>query len=377
MKIAFDAKRAFNNTTGLGNYSRYIINAFLALYPDNQYYYFNTGEGIDRQKVITETGNYKLVFPEGLVKKSFPALWRSSFIAGDLKKIKPDLYHGLSNELPGGMRKNGIPSVVTIHDLIFLRHPEWYLSIDRYIYKKKFLHACIEADLVVAVSEQTKADLIDFFKISEDKIMVHYQDCASTFHKNPSEELVAQVKARYNLPQNFVLSLCTMEPRKNQKLILKALKIMAPAKRPFVVIAGKPTEYTNELQKYIKKHKLETFARIIEYVPDNLLPALYYSASLFVYPSIFEGFGIPILEALNCGIPVITSKGSCFPEAGGEHSLYISPNSAEELAQAMEEVLLHPGKAATMSQEGKKHALRFRRENTMPSLMDSYKNLSK
>ncbi|WMJ73234.1 glycosyltransferase family 1 protein [Cytophagaceae bacterium ABcell3] len=375
MKIAFDAKRAFNNVTGLGNYSRYIINALLEFYPQKEYLFFTPSQGISKESVIRHQGNYKVCGPESFLHKQVPGLWRASFVVEDLKECEPDIFHGLSNELPIGINKVKLGKVVTVHDLIFLRFPSLYNSIDRYIYRKKFFSACKVSDKIIAISQQTKEDLVDFFRIGEEKIEINYQDCLAVFHETVAPEQIAEVKKKFNLPENYVLSVGTLEPRKNHLNILKALSILKEADRPYVVIAGKATDYKKELESYIAAHNLGDYVNIVEYVSFRFLPALYQGASLFIYPSIFEGFGIPLLEALNSRVPVISSKGSCFSEAGGPDSVYTDPQSPEELAVAIQNILTDEGKQQKMKENGYAHALKFRKENTIPQLVKIYQNL--
>jgi glycosyltransferase involved in cell wall biosynthesis len=375
MKIAFDAKRAFNNTTGLGNYSRFVLNGLLSLYPKEEYLYFTPNTKLGSDKVISALGNYEVCTPKGLDSK-MPSLWRMFSILADLEKKTPDIYHGLSNELPFGLNRNKkISSVVTIHDLIFLRFPHLYNPIDRYIYTKKFKYAGRIADKVIAISAQTKSDLINYFQVDESKIEVIYQDCSPEFHVQLSDFEINAARLKYNLPKEYILTIGTVEKRKNQELILNALSLLPSSERPFLVIVGKHTAYIKEIMSIITNKRLEKDVLILNFVSFQDLPALYQGAKLFVYPSVFEGFGIPLVEALNSKTPVITSIGSCFSEAAGENSIYVDPYDPEALKTALCDVLGSESRQEEMVFRGYCHALSFRKEHTIPHLMKTYQSL--
>ena len=173
MRIGFDAKRAFLNNTGLGNYSRDTIRVLSNFYPDNKYFLYTPKEkGNSRLAFLDNRNNTFVRTPQSLLNKALKSYWRSKSIVSDLFNNKIDIYHGLSHELPLGIEKTNIKTVVTIHDLIFIRYPHLFRTIDRKIYYKKFNSACHRADKIIAVSQQTKQDIIDFFLIPEEKIEV-------------------------------------------------------------------------------------------------------------------------------------------------------------------------------------------------------------
>ena len=196
MKLAFDAKRITHNATGLGNYSRFIVNSLINSYPENSYHLYSPDKGKKHLRaLIPEQENVIFHYLENEILGSLgKAWWRSCGIIGDLKKEKPALFHGLSNELPFGLSKAGIPSVVTIHDLIFIRYPQFYKTIDRNIYNFKFRKACLLADKIVAVSEMTKQDIIRIYKVPEEKIDVVYQGCDVSFLQQAESNKLSEVK---------------------------------------------------------------------------------------------------------------------------------------------------------------------------------------
>lgn len=370
MKIGFDAKRAFYNSRGLGNYSRDTIRILSERNASERFYLF-TPKTTNRIS-FSYGDNCELISPDGLYK-NVHSLWRTFGIHSDVNHLGLDVYHGLSNELPVGIEKSKACSVVTMHDLIFLQFPQLYPWIDRQLYKKKYISSCKRADVVVAISLQTKADLVDLIGIKEEKIKVVYQGCNPVFLQKASAEQKQQVMQKYNLPAQFLLSVGAIEERKNHKLILDAL-VAGGIDMPLVIL-GRPTAYLNQLEQYIHENKLDGRVKILTNIPLADLPAIYQSSSVFVYPSLFEGFGIPILEALHSGVPVVTSKGSCFEETGGVAASYVDPYSAEELAFSLKEILGDKEKQKAMTDKGFQHAALFSDASISENLMTIYKSL--
>ena len=370
MRIGYDAKRAFNNHRGLGNYSRETIRIVASHFTDFQLDLFTPK--IDSNIRFDCPKNATVIQP----KHGFmTSLWRTFGITKEAERRQLDLYHGLSHELPVGIEKTGIPSVVTMHDLIFIRHPELYPFIDRKLYKTKYLHSCRVADRIIAVSQQTKNDLIELWGIDEAKISVVYQGCHPAFCQQVSENQKETVRMKYNLPETFLLNVGAIEPRKNQLLILKALK--AKAIETPLVIAGRKTDYLTELQQFIENKKIQNQVFILPNVDFGDLPALYQSASVFIYPSQFEGFGIPVVEALQSGIPVIAAKGSCLEESGGPNSRYVSPSDETELAEQIMIVLRDNELRDNMIKSGKAYTQQFSDKAIAKNLLNIYTELIK
>ena len=367
MKIGYDAKRAFLNRSGLGNYSRLII--------DTVSKFKNEADHVVAFTPKVVQGGYQLAKNQIITPSSFwkyfSSFWRSKGIVKDIKRNSIDVFHGLSNELPIGIKEvEKLKTIVTIHDLIFLRFPELYSAYDRSIYLKKTTYAVTNADIVIAISEQTKQDLIDFLNVPTDKIRVIYQDCAAIFRDNISEIVKKEVRKKHHLPEKFVLSVGTIEPRKNQLLVLKAVKELGVS----VVFLGRKTAYFEELKRFVVENEMQDSVFFPDKVPFSDFPAIYQSASVFMYPSIFEGFGIPILEALRSKVPVITSKGSCFEETGGDAALYINNNELEA-AEMLKKVLTDSNLRTACIEKGILHAEKFSVEKTIPQLLQLYKDI--
>lgn len=371
MKIGFDAKRAFFNKSGLGNYSRSILLLLQEYFPENEYLLYTPSlkDSISFQK----NKLFKIKEPSTKLTQFFSSYWRSMSMSSDLKKEKLDLFHGLSNELPSDIQKSATKSIVTIHDLIFLRFPHFFSAIDNQIYLQKFKHACKTADHVVAVSEQTKHDIVNFFQISPNKISVSYQGCGQQFWQIVSEEKKQEVQKRYNLPKKFILNVGTIEPRKNMYNLIYSL-LYAKHDATIVSIGRGVSSYMRELEQLIDKKGLQKRVLFLHNVTNEDLPAVYQQAEIFVYPSYFEGFGIPILEAMVSDIPVITSSGSCFPETGGDAARYINPNNPEEIAIHCDEIMSDTELQKKMVKRGRIHAEKFSDEAVVKSIMQVYHN---
>ena len=325
--IGFDAKRIVRNGTGLGSYGRTLVND-LAKYPLTLRLYAPDEGRDDLRNQIVQSEHISFHIPHS----TFHPFWRSYGMVKDLKRDGVQLFHGLSGELPIGIRKSGIKSVVTIHDLIFLRHPEFYNPIDVKLYTWKFRQTLREADHIIAISECTKRDILEYGgqDVSEDKITLVYQSCSPRFDISrppaPSHPRTPETK-------RYILSVGSIEARKNTLLAVKALPYL-PSDVSLVLV-GRHTKYTDTILAYAKEHQLEHRVKVMHGVPDTDLPALYAGAEAFVYPSVYEGFGIPIIEAISCGLPVVACTGSCLEEAGGPDSFYVAPDDFLGMADAI------------------------------------------
>ncbi len=342
MKIGYDGKRAAQNFTGLGNYSRYALAAISSNYPEEEYLIYLpkdiTNEKLE-ELIQVSNGHMRKVFPLSRFNKKNKSFWRVCGITKDIKRDKIDIFHGLSNELPLTIDHlaPAIKSVVTIHDLIFLRFPSYYPLVDRYIYNYKFRKACINADHIIAVSECTKRDIVSYYGISPEKISVIYQGCDPIFSTPVDESRKAEIREKYSLPEKYIVSVGSIEERKNLLSVVKAL-IFLP-KDVHLVAVGKRTKYTATIEDFVKLHNLQERVHILSSVQTHDLPAIYQCADVFAYMSVYEGFGIPLLEALHSRIPVIAATGSCLEESGGTGSKYVAPYDIIGIADAVKECM--------------------------------------
>lgn len=371
MRIGFEAKRVFHNNTGLGNYGRDVVRILKEYTAISMFVLYNTKpsskERIDPSKRI------EIKYPETSFWKKFSSIWRLGPVTHQIKKDNIDLYHGLSGEIPAGLKKNKIPTVVTIHDLIFLSHPQYYSFFDRVIHKKKFSNAAKNADKIIAISEQTKRDIIKYLNISSNKIDVIYQGCNDAFKQTYSDLEKNDVTKKYKLKNEFILNVGTIEERKNALTIVKAIK----GTDYNLILVGSEKEYAKKIHSYIKENNLQSQVSFLKNVSTKELAIIYQLATVFCYPSLCEGFGIPIIEALFSKTPVITSKGNCFPEAAGPNSIFIDAKDSNSLKVELEKLFSDVKLRANISEKGFIYAQKFSDENVAKNLYNVYKSLTK
>ncbi len=377
MKIGFDGKRAAQNFTGLGNYSRYALEALLRYYPNEEYavYIPKDVSNPKFEDILRESGGaVKKVLPAGAFARRFKSLWRVWGVTDDIVTDGVRLYHGLSNELPLNIRSvsSTVKSVVTIHDVIFRRLPSCYPFVDRCIYDYKFRRACRNADHIIAVSECTKRDIVKDYGVAPEKVSVIYQGCDPLFSQQVAPERIAEVRARYSLPDKFIVSVGTIEERKNLLSVVKAL-LELPQDIHFVAV-GRRTKYASLVDRFVAENGLSHRVHMLHGVPYADLPVIYQCASVFAYMSLYEGFGIPLLEALNSRLPVVAATGSCLEEAGGPGSIYVEPFDAAAIAAAVERCL-EPAVRGVMIAAGLEWASRFSMEQFARETMRCYNML--
>jgi glycosyltransferase involved in cell wall biosynthesis len=368
MNIGYEAKRVFKNFTGLGNYSRWVVQSLATAYPNHSFFLYTST--LSQNPRLTFLQNFKNIIIRTPVAKKFNFFWRSFGVVNDAKNDGIALFHGLSHQIPFGLKRKKIKSVVTIHDLVFLRYPQYYNFMDRQIYKFKCSYACKNADTIIAISQQTKQDIVHYFGIDKQKIEVVYQGCDAIFYQTNTTQQLAQVAQNYNLPNTFLLCVGTIESRKNQLLIIKALQLLPS--HVHLVLVGKATQYKQVLTQYITQTQLHNRVLFLQNVAFADLPCLYQLAKVFVYPSVFEGFGIPIVEALNSGVPVIAATGSCLEEAGGPGSIYVYPHNHHQLATQINLLLNDAVLCQHIITQGKQFALNFRENIIAQNLLAVY-----
>lgn len=377
MKIAFDAKRLYNNFTGLGNHSRTTIDILTENFPENEYLLYTPKVKLNKvtEPYLTKD-KCRTIFPSGIAKGS---IWRTFVQAKDLKRDNADIFHGLSHEIPLGLKSKGIPSVVTIHDVAFKTFTQMYHWHDRQIYDLKFRYSCNNADRIIAISECTKKDIMRFYGIPEERISVVYQPVQRLFYTPLGQEEARSMadKAIDGLPKEYMLYVGSINSRKNLLSIVKAIETLPESSRMPLVIVGNGREYKAEVKKYIAEHKLEKHFIWASNIHNNThLQALYTCAKMFIYPSFYEGFGLPVVEALLSGCPVITSNVSSLPEAGGPHSLQVDPNSVDSIAQAIRMVAEDDSLRSRMIKGGREYAMEtFEPSILAKQVMDIYEEL--
>lgn len=372
MNIGFDAKRVFHNRTGLGNYSRDVVRLLSSRYPKHSYFLYNPKKAKIELDIVG-SGNVFEKKPSAATLRFFSSLWRQKYIVKDLTIDNIQLFHGLSGEIPIGLNQEKIRSVVTIHDLIFMRFPHYFSYLDRKIYFRKFKYAAKHADRIIAISEQTKNDIVHFLDVPEEKITVVYQGCQEVFKRPYSDHQKKALIAKYKLPSRFILNVGTVEERKNLWSLIKAVENI---ETKLIVVGSTKTDYAKQIKRYIAERNLASKVIFLKGISNEELAILYQLADMFIYPSLFEGFGIPIVEALYSKTPVITTLGGCFPEAGGPYSLYLkNPQDPLEIAEKIESILTNAQLGEQIAQDGFEFVQKFNDESIADELMSVYKEV--
>lgn len=331
MRIGFDAKRLYNNFTGLGNYSRTLVCNLLTQFPDDELFLYTPKSKLDHIDGATTK-----------MPSKCKRTWRSWGVKRDLIADRVQIYHGLSHDLPFAIHKTGIKTVVTIHDVCYKTFPGMFPLVERMIYDIKYKYSCRKSDHIIAISESTKRDIIRYMKVDPSKISVVYQSINPIFYQRQSNP--RNTIDHLGVPNKYILYVGSINSRKNLLGIVKAYSLMSQQDRLPLVVIGNGGSYKAEVLKYVEENDLHKYIIIFDSVQDlRILQAFYQSATLFVYPSFYEGFGLPVTEALLSGVPTITSSVSSLPEAGGDAAMYVDPTNIEELACSIT-TLLHDEK---------------------------------
>lgn len=375
MKIGFDGKRAISNMTGLGNYSRLILEELSREHPEDELTVFTPKAPGDSPRLarMKSAPNISFRTPAKGEAPFGGSIWRTRGLTRLLKPEGIQLFHGLSNELPLNIAKAGIPSIVTMHDVIYRRLPYCYKPIDRLIYDMKYGASCRNATHIIAVSERTKLDVMHYYGIADEKISVIYQGCDPQFHTILPPDKIKEITTLYSLPEHYLLQVGTIERRKNALLSVQALAALP--EHLHLVLVGRATPYWKEMEKEAGRNGTLHRIHRLEGLPFAHLPALYQGAQIALYPSRYEGFGIPVLEALAGGTPCIAATGSCLEEAGGEAALYVNPDNPRQLADTILSILSNESLRRKMQEEGPRHAARFNTADLTQSLYALYSRL--
>lgn len=371
MKIGFDGKRAVCNNTGLGNYSRLLTDVLSSTYREHSYMLYSPEKRDNpRLRPLLERDNVSVVTPAGKWSRMTSSLWRVAGMGHQMVHDGVDLIHGLSGELPLDASSTGLPTVVTMHDLIFRRFPEYYKQVDRRIYDYKFRKAARDATRIISISACTKRDLINDYGIDENKIDVVYQGCDPQFHHRPTDTEIEAVKKKYGLKRPYIISVGTIEHRKNQIMAVRGVRGL-PSEFD-VVLVGRRTEYAKIIDTYTATYSIGNRVKFIEKAPFCDLPALYAGALLSSYTSRYEGFGIPVIESLNVGTPAIVATGSCLEEAGGPKTPAVDPDDIEGWVNAAKEIINYPNVYSNIVKAGQAHVKKFSHEAMASGTMATY-----
>lgn len=366
MRIGIDASALVKEASGIGLWIINVLNNIMKIDNENEYFLF-TYDDIKIPFELKE--NWQIVYYGGEKKKQIRYLTHMPKL---LREYKIDVFVGTRHYLPP-FNKNKVKYLAIVHDLIPLYMPELFTKEHKLRFRI-FTDICKhQAHEVVAVSEATKRDVMKYMKIDEKHIHVVYEAANSTFTTERNEESIKETMERYNIDSKYVLCLSTVEPRKNMLRTIKAyeqciLKNNLPYK---LVIVGGSGWNNGEIYDYVQQSEdLKKHVIFTGYVSNQDVANIYSNASLFIYASLCEGFGLPILEAMQCGIPVITSNISSMPEVAGDACELIDPYNMEQLQESITKILSDPNLQKRMVEKGIRQAKKFSWEKCAKEILD-------
>lgn len=369
MHITIDYTPALRQSAGIGRYTRGLVAALAEIDCNNRYTLFCAGQA---PNLTGQLANFS-VRTSNLPARLLTAGWHRLNLPLSIELLvgQTDLFHSPDFTLPPLGSARG---VVTIHDLSFLRVPEHADSGLRAYLTKTVPRSVARATRVLADSENTKTDLIALLDVAPDKISVVPAGVESRFRPVRDTVKLAEVRRRHKLPEWFILSVGTIEPRKNLiRLIAAYGQLRRQTGLPHaLVIAGQPGWLYQGVYEQVVKEGLNEYVHFTGYVPDEDLPALYTLADLLAFPSLYEGFGLPPLEAMACGTPVVTSNRSSLPEAVGSAALQVNPEDVDALADAMARVLGNAALRVRLVDLGRAQSARFTWKAAAEKLLAAY-----
>lgn len=369
--IYVDVSAAVHSRAGLGRYAESLASSLIEREPERFALFYNRGPG-GRVPSNLQNATHRTI------RLGYKP-WRSLVYLANLgrlsfRRLVPGaaLFHSTEHLL---MPLDHVPCVLTVHDLIFKLYPNfhkrmnyWYLNLAMPLY-------CRRATAIIAISEATKRDIVGFYKIDPAKIHVVYEAAAEHF-KPASPGEIDRVKRSYRLPDQFLLHLSTVEPRKNLDRLVDALMIL---RREFpelsLILVGSKGWLCDDFFKRVDRENMADFVRHLGWVPDEDLPAVIAAASLAVQPSLYEGFGLPILEHMACGQVVAASDSSSHPEVGGEAAAYFNPIDTEAMASVMRRLLSNPEEYRLRIQLGMAQSEKFSWHKTANETIELYDQL--
>lgn len=371
LKVALDAGPAVNQSAGLARYTESLASAL----------WQHCRDAIDLKLFYNCHSGHRL--PAALAQIPARALslgqypWRLGVLACQLlrapfveRRLEPGgIYHATEHLLPWMTR----PAVMTVHDLIFERYPQHHTLANRAFLRVAMPLFVRRADAIIAVSQHTKRDILELYGTPPHKVSVVEEGIEERF-RPVDAEAIRQVRERHAIQRPYLLMVGTLEPRKNHVLAFEALARLKAEGRPHcLVVVGRRGWLFDAVQRQVDALQLTDDIIFAGPVPDADLPALYNGADCFLMPSLYEGFGIPVLEAMACGAPVVCSTASSLPEVGGKAALYIDSMTGESLAAAVRKVLSNSEVADQMRSDGLRQAARFRWQRAAEETVDVYR----
>lgn len=362
MRIGYDAKDVFSKKSRFGSYNKYMIKVMGKHVPENNYLLYTSKSTYDKDLPdIQNFSNVEIRTPAKIISRmNMGSIWRSAILGNTALNDEVDIFHGLSNELPIIISKK-LKTIVTVHDLFFVRFPQLYQAFEIEILKRRIKHACQIANKIIAVNQQTAEDIHSFLGINKNKIEIVYPGCDQCFHAEHDLFELKKISDIYKLPEDYILNFTPMESAGGTLSLLKALQAVEDkVDIPLVIVEHPAKSYKKRIAEEAKKLGLENRIIFLRNIPTEDLSKIYQLSKLFIYTASYEGSVTPIIEALNARVPVITSPG--FENVGGKAALYVKNKDHEALGEAITKVLLNTQLASKMIFEGADYVRKFDNE---------------
>jgi glycosyltransferase involved in cell wall biosynthesis len=366
---------------GVSHYILSLLKALCTFDQTNEYLFLLSEQNIARQLAQAHNVSSSVV-GKHTHHPAMRVLWEHLLLARDLRHAGLNLLHAPVNSLPPRLP---CPGVVTIHDLAVLRYPHLFRPARRRYQQYSMRQSARRAALVIAISEHTRQDVIELLRVPDERIRVISPILEERFVPPTSEEAIAQFRQRRGLPAQYILFLATLEPRKNLRRLIEAYALLKreTALPHQLVLAGARGWYYQTLEQQVHAAGLQEQIRFAGFVPEEEKPLWYQAADLFVYPSLYEGFGLPVAEAMACGVPVVTSNVSSLPEVVGDNAVYgpqaaltIPPDDTRALARAMQQGLLDFALRQQLRERGLARVQRFAPARIARQLVQAYQDAS-
>lgn len=371
MNVCLDLSAAVHHRAGIGRHSQELLNALVTLDPANTYsIFYNRAREAQPDPPADRVPAYSVPWGD----KPWRLRVLLSHLVGhaqDALVPGADLFHGCDHLLPQLRR---VASVFTLYDLTYLL-TDTHTTLNRAFLTLMMPRFLAAARGVIVISESTRRDMLRHYRVDERKVRVIYSGVAPRFQPASAEE-TAQVRRKYSLPDAFILAVGTIEPRKNLHRLLEAYRGLLDRGSPAgLVIAGRKGWRSEEFYERLRALQLADRVRLLGPFPDAELPALYTAADVLAFPSLYEGLGLPVLEAMACGTPVVASNTSAIPEAAGDAGILVAPDDVQGWTEALARVLATPSLAAELSERGLKQAARFTWAQAAEATLDLYRSV--
>lgn len=376
MKVAIDVRTVLSNRSGVGNYVLHLIQNLRKVDPESAYFFLSLKENLPFLGDLAPEQNPLLtVFSH----ESHPLgdFWEHFILPHRLMKTGIDIFHGPASLIP--FRKDHYRVVVTIHDLVAFLFPETiplkYGAYMRYLLRQ----AVRKANRIISVSQHTRQDLIEILKVPSEKITVIHEAPSPIFRPYDPNRVRTFLRERYGIQKKYIYHLGNIEPRKNLIVLLEAFTRVCQELGPEyqLVVSGQKGWLIRSLSHFLRDYPMRDQVLFTGYVPMEELPFFMNGAELFVFPSLYEGFGLPVLEAMSCGTPVISSNRSSIPEIVGSAGILVDPTDTGELADRIVYLLRNREARRHLSQLGQAQAARFSWEKVARETLDVYRSVKK